>query len=128
MARIARWGLAAMLAALLVPGGVAAQAYSPDQLSEMPQVKSASQAAQAIARAYPQSLQDSGVGGKVQVRFVVKADGSVDAGTVEVVAATIKALGDAAAKAVGKIQFVPGKKDGSAVAAVVVMPITFGAS
>lgn len=128
MARIARWGLAAVLVALLVPGAASAQAFSPEQLSEMPQVKSASQAAQAIQRAYPRSLQDSGIGGKVQVRFVVKADGSVDPGTVEVVAATVKALGDAAAQAVEKIQFVPGKKDGAAVAAVVVMPITFGVS
>lgn len=127
MARIARWGFAALIMAL-IPGSASAQAFSPDQLSEMPQVKSASQAAQAIQRAYPRSLQENGVGGKVQIRFVVKADGSVDPATVEIVAATVKALGDAAAEAVGKIQFVPGKKDGSAVAAVVVMPITFGSS
>ncbi len=94
----------------------------------MPKVKSASQAQQAIARAYPVQMAEAGVGGKVQVRFVVRADGSVDASSVEVVAASMKALGDAAADAVCKIEFVPGKKDGAAVDAIVMMPISFGKS
>ena len=43
MARIARWGLAIALLALVAPMGATAQAFKPDQLTEMPQVKSASQ-------------------------------------------------------------------------------------
>ena len=129
MARIAKWGALALVAvALLMPAGVSAQAYTPDQLTDMPKVKSPNQAAQAIQREYPMSLQDNGIGGRVQIRFVVNADGKVDPASVEVVAASVKALGEAAMKAVQKIEFVPGKKDGSAVAAIVVMPITFGVS
>lgn len=127
MARIARWAFVALvLAAAIVPASVSAQAYTPDQLSEMPKVKSPSQAKQVIARAYPRAMQDNGIGGKVQVRFVVKADGSVDGSSVEVIAATVKALGEAAATAVKDIQFLPGKRMGTAVDAVVVMPIAFG--
>ena len=129
MARIAK-GLFIVALALVVlaPSQAAAQAFSPDQLTEMPSLKSASQAQRAIERAYPRSLQDNGITGKVQVRFVVQADGSVDPSSVEVVAASVKALGEAAADAVAKIEFNPGKKDGAAVAAVVVMPIAFGVS
>jgi len=129
MARIAK-GLfiVAMACVMLAPSQASAQAYTPDQLSEMPSLKSASQAQRAIQRAYPRSLQDNGITGKVQVRFVVQADGSVDPSSVEVVAASVKALGEAAASAISKIEFVPGKKDGSPVASVVVMPIAFGVS
>jgi len=129
MSRIAGFFAALVVALMLVvPQGVSAQAFSPDQLSEMPKVKSASQAKSVIERAYPRQMQEAGVGGKVQVRFVVKADGSVDASSVEVVAATMKVLGEAAADAVCKIEFLPGKKDGAAVDAIVMMPISFGQS
>lgn len=129
MPRFIRVVAAAAVALMLVaPRAASAQAYSLEQLSEIPKVKSASQARQVIERAYPQQMAVAGVGGKVQVRFVVKADGSVDASSVEVVAASMKALGEAAAEAVRKIEFVPGRKDGSPVAAIVLMPITFGES
>lgn len=129
MSRIAGFVAAVLIALTFVaPQAASAQAFSPEQLSEMPKVKSASQAQHVIQRAYPREMQEAGVGGKVQVRFVVKADGSVDATSVEVVAASMKALGEAAADAVCKIEFVPGKKDGSAVDAVVMMPISFGKS
>jgi protein TonB len=120
--------MAAVALMLVAPRAASAQAFSPDQLSEMPKIKSASQAKSVIERAYPRQMQEAGVGGKVQIRFVVNPDGSVDATSVEVVAASMKALGEAAAEAVRKIEFVPGKKDGSAVASVVVMPISFGKS
>ena len=129
MSRFARIMSVAVVALMLIaPRSVSAQAYTPDQLTEMPKVKSASQAQKVIAHAYPQEMEMAGVGGKVQIRFVVNADGSVDAKTVEVVAASMKALGQAAAEAVCKIEFVPGKKDGSPVASVVMMPISFGKS
>jgi periplasmic protein TonB len=127
MARIARWGAVCVLAlALIVPKETAAQVLSPSQLTEAPQLKSASQARTAIERSYPPGLRDNGVVGKVQLRFTVNADGSVDPASIEVVAASVKALGEAAAKAVAKIEFVPGKKDGTPVASQVVMPISYG--
>lgn len=129
MARIAKWGAWAVAALVfLAPVGVSAQTYSVDQLSDLPQVKSPQQAARIIQREYPSSLQSNGIGGRVQLRFVVDAEGKVDPSSVEVVAASVKALGDAAVKAVARIEFVPGKKDGANVASVVLMPITFGVS
>lgn len=121
-------GLLLLSAFALAPSVVAAQALTPDQLTVLPQVQSASQASSAILSEYPRNLQESGIGGRVQVRFVVLADGTVDPGSVEVVAASVNALGNAAAKAVARIRFKPGQKDGAAVPAVVVMPTTFGAT
>ena len=129
MARFARWGTVAVLAmALGVPAVVSAQVVPVSELTEMPQIKSAEQARTAIANSYPPGLRDNGVVGKVQLRFVVNADGSVDPASVEIVAASVKALGEAAAKAVVRIEFVPGKKDGTPVAAQVVMPIAYGST
>jgi len=130
MARIARWTpMLAVFALLIVPArGGAQEVFNPSELTQQPGIKSAQQAQKAILRSYPRSLRDASIGGKVQVRFIVGADGTVAPGTVEVVAASVKALGEAAAKAVERIQFTPGKKDGTAVASVVVMPIVYGVS
>lgn len=130
MARIARWVPMAALAILLAAptGADAQQAFTPDQLSELPSIKSVTQAQRAISRSYPRALMDAGIEGRVQLRFVVGADGKVDPSSIEVVAASQKAFGEAAAEAIAKIEFKPGKKDGSPVAAVVVMPISYNVS
>lgn len=130
MARFSACLSTVVLALLLAaPMQAAAQdIYEPHELSAPPSIKNARQAQQAILRAYPRALRDNSIGGQVHVRFVVTAEGSVDPASVEVVAASVGALGDAAAKAVAKIRFNPGQKDGSPVAAIVVMPITFGTS
>jgi protein TonB len=110
----------------IVPAQVAAQTvFEMSDLSEMPSLKSADQAQRAISRSYPQNLQDAGIGGTVQIRFVVGPDGRVAESTVEVLATSSRLLGEAAAKAVSAIEFVPGKKDGAAVASFVVMPIRY---
>jgi TonB family protein len=130
MARIARWvPVLGIFALLLMPGSASAQDfYMPDQLTEQPGIKSASQAQKAILRSYPRALRDASIGGKVQLRFIVGEDGKVDPASVEVMAASVKALGEAASKAVQRIKFVPGKKDGSSVRSMVVMPIVYGVS
>jgi protein TonB len=110
----------------IAPAQAAAQTvFETSDLSEMPSLKSADQTQRAIARSYPQNQQDAGIGGTVQIRFVVGSDGKVAESTVEVLATSSKLLGEAAAKAVSAIEFVPGKKDGSAVASYVVMPIRY---
>ena len=129
MARIAKWApVLALLALLLSPADGAAQQdyYTLAEVTEQPGLKSGRQAQRAILRSYPQALQDAGVGGKVQLRFIVDAAGKVEADTIEVVATTVQVLGAAAAEAMAGIEFNPGKKDGSAVRTLVVMPITFG--
>lgn len=100
--------------------------HSLSQLSELPRLADVKQAGKAINKAYPRSLQRRGIGGRVQLRFVVGADGKVDGGTVEVVAASVEELGEAAKMAAVELLFVPGKIDGSPVKTMVLFPITFG--
>ncbi|MEQ9400737.1 MAG: energy transducer TonB [Longimicrobiales bacterium] len=129
MARIARWmPMAALIALALIPRAGQAQVYQPHELTEPPAVKSAQEAQRLILRSYPRALRDNGIGGRVQVRFVVTSSGSVDPASIEVVAASVKALGEAATKAIEDLTFEPGKKDGAPVSSVVVMPITYGVS
>jgi periplasmic protein TonB len=129
MARIAKWAFAFALLAVALPHDAAAQDFfTPDQLSEQPSIKSGQQASRAILRSYPRGLRDAGIGGSVQVRFIIDTDGKVDPTSVEIVAASVNALGEAATKALEDIQFTPGKKDGASVRSMVVMPIVYAVS
>lgn len=131
MARIGKWMPSlGVLALLLLPAQGVAQdeIYSLAEVTEQPGLKDGRKAQRTILRSYPRQLQDAGIGGKVQVRFIVDASGKVEEDSIEVVATTVKALGAAAVKAVADIEFVPGKKDGSPVRTLVVMPILFGIS
>jgi TonB family protein len=127
MARTARWIPAMMVVGLFfVPvSGAAQEAFALSELTEMPSIKSPRQAQRVIARSYPRALEQAGVAGSAQIQFIVDADGKVSSASVEVIGASSKAFGDAAAKAISDIEFVPGKKDGSAVASIVVMPIRY---
>ncbi len=50
--------------------------HSLDQFSELPRPADVRQAGKAINKAYPRTLQHRGIGGRVQLRFVVGADGT----------------------------------------------------
>lgn len=106
-----------MAAALLHPAVSEAQeaTYTQEQVSEQPRIADASQARTAISRSYSTSLQEAGVEGRVEVVFVVNADGSVDASSIQVTSAPAPALGKAAEAAVARIRFRPAQKDGQAV-------------
>ena len=127
MAKIARWMPAMMVAGLVyIPADVSAQQiFNTRELTEIPAIKSAEQAKRVIVRTYPRNLKSLGIGGTVQLRFVIDADGKVAEESVDIIAAWSKLLGDAAAEAVTEIEFIPGKKDGSAVSSVVMMPIRY---
>jgi protein TonB len=100
--------------------------YSGAELTTPPSVKSASAAASAIESSYPNGMRS--VGGKVQLQFVVQPDGKVDPSSIEVMVASVAQLGEAAKKAVQKIQFNPGKVDGTPVSTVVKFPIVYAAN
>lgn len=118
---------AAAAALLLVaPSASQAQVYSPNELTELPRIDSPAEAMRAIERSYPRNLKDAGVGGKVQLAFIVKADGTVDASSVRVMQSERDELATAATEAIAQIRFRPGKKDGSPVASQVVIPISYG--
>ena len=118
--------LALAAALVILPEAASAQVYAPNELSEMPKIANMSQAQKVIEGSYPDALRRSKVAGKVQIQFVVTEDGSVDPASVSVVSATVDELGSAAMDAVKRIKFKPGKKDGAAVKARVVIPIAYG--
>lgn len=112
----------------LAPTSGAAQetVYQTSELTQQPSVADANQARTAIMRSYSTRLQEAGVQGRVQVAFVVKADGNVDAESVQIIQSPSDALSAAAKVAVARIKFKPGQKDGSPVPCRVVMPISYG--
>jgi periplasmic protein TonB len=107
-------------------GAAQDRVYSPEQLTEMPKFASPTDAVSAIDAEYPADLKASGVGGKVQLRLILGADGTVEPSSVKIVATTNPKLGDAAARAVKRIRFEPGKVNGKPVRTVVLFPLTFG--
>jgi protein TonB len=119
---------AGLLCLLLIAAPVAAQdkVYPPEELSELPRLARSADAVHAINQEYPSELKAARIGGRVQVRMILNADGSVDASSVQVVATTNERLGEAAMRAVKKMQFAPGKANGKPVRTVVLLPLKFG--
>lgn len=121
--------VAAFVAGLLAVGADRAEAQDADRvytLSEVttpPKVRSENAAASAINRSYPNGLRS--VGGRVQLRFVVRPDGKVDPATIEVMAASATQLAEAATEAVREIDFQPAQVNGVPVNTMVVFPITY---
>jgi protein TonB len=122
-----------LLAALLcVTGPFASKAQAQDdkvypiaEVTDKPRFASSARAAELIQQSYPADLKSRGVGGMVELQFVVDSKGKVDPTSVEVVDATQTALGEAAKKVVAKLDFQPGKVNGSAVKTKVVLPIIY---
>ena len=120
------------LATLLLAGPLARSAAAQDdkvypisEVTNPPKLSSSIQAARLISESYPADLKSRGVGGMVELQFVVDIKGKVEAGSVEVVDATQTALGEAAKKVVARLDFQPGKLNGTAVKTKVVLPIIY---
>lgn len=127
--RSSRLGLAALALALGTAAPRLAHAqgevYGSEDLTSAPRLASPAAAARLIVRSFPDELRRQSVGGTVQLQFVIAPNGRVEPGSVEVVTAPQQALGAAAKAVAEKLEFVPGKKDGSTVRARVVMPIVY---
>ena len=121
----------AIVAALMagpLAGTAAAQddkVYPINELTNPPKLTSSALAARLIAESYPADLKNRGVGGMVELQFIVDAKGKVDPASVEVVDATQTALGEAARKVVSRLDFSPGKLNGAPVKTKVVLPIIY---
>lgn len=74
---------------------------------------------------YPRMMREAGIEGQVTVQFVVRSDGSVDAGTVEVLQASHRAFEAPARAMVRGCIFRPAAVNGESVRAVLEMPIAF---
>ncbi len=99
--------------------------YAIAEVQSPPKLSSSTMAAKLIQESYPADLKSRGVGGMVELQFVVDAKGKVDPSTVEVVDATQTALGEAAKKVVSRLDFSPGKVNGAGVRTKVVLPIIY---
>lgn len=110
-----------------VPRLAAAQGevFGGEDLTSPPKLVSAAAAARLVARSFPEEMRRAGTGGTVQLQFVIGKDGKVEPSSIEVVQTPAPALGDAAKSVAEKMQFVPGKKDGTAVRARVQLPIVY---
>lgn len=74
---------------------------------------------------YPPIAKEQGIQGRVNLRFVVKTDGSV--GEVEVLRGIHPALDEEAVRLIKSLpyKFTPGKKKGTPVNVLFIMPISF---
>ncbi len=102
--------------------------YALAELQSPPKLRSTAEAGRHIQASYPKDLRDRGVGGMVEIQFVVDANGKVMAETIEVLDATQTQLGEAAKKVAAKLEFQPGKAGGAAVKSKVVLPIIYKAN
>lgn len=124
----ARLVLAGALVAIL-PSLASAQdkVHDATELTVRPKIASMSRTAQLVKQSYPARLKSAGVDGTVQVQFVVGPDGKVEASSVEILAASVPALGDAARTVVAKLEFQPGLVNDAPVRARVLLPIVYKA-
>ena len=98
--------------------------YDLSEVDVMPKLTSQQYFARIMADAYPANLKKAGVGGAVQMEFVVFASGKVDASTIDVMS-SVPALADAAKLVAPKLEFLPAKVKGTAVKSRVVLPLVF---
>ena len=95
------------------------------EVQSQPKLSSTTLAARLILESYPADLKSRGVGGLVELQFVVDEKGKVEAASVEVVESTQTALAEAAKKVVARFDFSPGKMNGTGVRTKVVLPIVY---
>ena len=99
--------------------------YALAEVEAAPKLANAAAAGKAIQESYPSSLRDRGIGGMVELEFVVDEEGKVDASSVQVLSTTQTQLGGAAKKVATRLAFTPGKAGGKAVRTKVVLPIVY---
>lgn len=129
-----RWNVAGIIGLGLIlsafsPERLLAQAadsvYNASELSTAPHLSSTAAAARLIRSSYPDQLKRAGIGGDVQVEFVIDPQGKVDPSSIQVVMASVPALGEAAKSVVRSLEFSPGKVNGTPVRTRVVLPLVY---
>ena len=113
----------------LTPSALRAQAETHEisELETIPKFSSPPSAVRTIHGSYPAALKRAGVNGTVQLEFVVLPTGKVEPGSVQIVAASSPAFGEAAKGMAEKIEFTPGTIKGEAVRARVILPLVYRA-
>lgn len=124
--RILTFSLALLIAAVPVraqTGPDSAGVYELHQVEVLPRPQNAAEYRTALQQVYPRQLLEAGVGGTVQVSFVVGADGRV--GDVRVLSASDSAFAAPGVQAVSVLRFSPAQVGGRPVAVRVAQPITW---
>lgn len=124
---LARVALAAVLLALPSASFAQDKVYGVEELTTKPKVANTTRTALLVSKSYPDKLKSAGVDGTVEVQFVVGPDGKVEPGSIEVLAASVPAFGDAAREVAAKLEFQPGKVNDAPVRARVMLPIIYKA-
>lgn len=116
------------MAAFLAPSSARAQdakkVYDLSEVDAMPKMMQQAYVAKIMEAAYPVNLKKAGVGGAVQVEFVVDETGKVEPSSIDAVS-SVPALAEAAKQVAPKIEFSPAKVKGTAVKSRVVLPLVF---
>jgi periplasmic protein TonB len=124
--------VSALLFSASVPAVARAQAaasaapiFAGEDLDTPPKLVNPTKTARVVSDSYPANLRRMGVGGSVQVQFVIDPNGKVEPESIEVLQASTPAFGDAAREAARKIEFHPGKSKGQTVRTKVLLPIVY---
>lgn len=129
-------GALLVASALLLPAALPAMAraqaaasaapiYAGEDLDTPPKLLNPTKTARVVSDSYPANLRRMGVGGSVQVQFVIDPNGKVEPESIEVLQASTPAFGDAAREVARKIEFHPGKSKGQTVRTKVLLPIVY---
>ena len=94
-------------------------------VEEQPRLVNASAVARTLMREYPPELRQMGATGTVTLRFRVRADGTVERQTMEVVSATDSRFGEAARRVALSMRFRPARLDHQPVPVWVTLPVNF---
>ncbi|HLL82783.1 MAG TPA: TonB family protein [Longimicrobium sp.] len=99
--------------------------YDITDIEDPPRLSNSAVVQRALERNYPPLLRDAGVGGTVNLRFVIRDDGSVDPASVEVLESDNAQFSQAAIVVVERMRFIPGMVNDRPVHTSVQLPITF---
>jgi protein TonB len=127
--RLAARCIAFLFLILAAPALATAQAegevYGADEVTTPPKLVSMTRTAALVKGSYPAALRSAGVTGTVQLVLVIGADGKVEPGSVQVLAASVATLGEAAKKVAPQIEFTPARMQDRAVRTRVILPIVY---
>ena len=102
----------------------ASKIYDLSEVDVMPKLGSSTFMAKIINDAFPANLRRAGIGGAVQMEFVVDEKGKVDISSVDAISNN-PSLTEAAKQVAPKLEFSPAKVKGTAVQSRVVLPPGF---
>jgi len=100
----------------------------PKMVEEQPRIVNTAAVQRNLTREYPSELRQMGLTGTVMLRFRVRADGTVEPASMEVVSATDTRFGEAARRVALTMRFRPARLDRQPVAVWVTLPVNFNLS